>query len=65
MTRVAFSCAAAFPAIPHIHSVKRLNDKLFELFAKSSPDKNSSFPLDFGCASELLGTQSGKHHSLI
>lgn len=62
---VAFSCAAASPAIPHIHSIKRLNDKFVEVFAKSSPDKNTSFPLDFGCAGKLLGTQPGKHHSLI
>lgn len=62
---VASSCAAEFPAIPHIHSVRRLNDKFFEVLAKSSPDRNTNFPLDFVCANELLGTQPGKHHSLI
>jgi len=62
---VASSCAVSCPAIPHIHSVKRLNANFVEVFAKSSPDKNNSFPLDFGCADKLLGTQPGKHHSLI
>lgn len=62
---VASSCIVISPAIPHIHSVKRFNDKVFEVFAKSSPDRNTNFPLDFACVSEFLGTQPGKHHSLI
>lgn len=62
---VASFCSIVSPTIPHIHSPKRFNEEFSKLFAKSRPERKTNFPLDFGCANGLLGTQPGKHQSLI